>query len=542
MSQQDPLLLKLSAQLADGQRIDWKAVAGDLDPALIEQLQQIQFLADGFGTVASEHTLVVEGPGSLGDAGDTMAAGTVFGNLVIRETIGRGAYGIVYRAHDDQLDRSVALKVPSHPTLSRAELLREGQLMARIDHPNVLKVYGAVEQDGRIGFACELMQGETLERWFARQGRLGASELQALAAELCAALAALHAGGVVHGDLKPSNVLRHPAGRWVVADFGSGQFAHDSYGSSGTPMYMAPEQFNGKSSSRATDQYALGVVLFRLASGRFPYDAESTAELKASHAAGKRQRLLDLRPDLPRSLLAAVEQALATDPARRHATIGAMAQTLLDSEPVPGPSSKRWPLALAALGAVTVAAVAIRHLPPADVATLDAQWLRTTSGMDRPLQPGAVVGPGDALALQLELAQSAHVYVINEDNHGARFQLFPLAGSELSNPLPPGRIRLPGRVAGQSMDWQITSRGGRERFYLLLADRPLEDLAQLALKQASASMVDATQLLASRDPVRGVGGLAPQARREPDADEVWLDTLRQRHPSLRVERFELSNP
>ena len=149
---------------------------------------------------------------------------------------------------------------------------------------------------------------------------------------------------------------------------------------------------------------------------------------------------------------------------------------------------------------------------------------------------------GDALSLELTLDRSRHVYVINEDTRGERFQLFPLAESDLANPLPAGRVRLPGTAAGEPIDWRITSRGGRERFYVLLADEPLADLKRLALDQPTMLQANDGSLYAAHDPTRGVGGLAPRAPGGTEADAEWLASLRQRYPALTVERFELANP
>ncbi|MBK9654236.1 MAG: protein kinase [Rhodanobacteraceae bacterium] len=528
----DDPLLKWTERIADGQSVDWAQVEAELDPALIAGLRQIAALAGGFGAVNTEPTPPQR---------DTLAPGASFGPLKIVDLLGRGAYGAVYRAHDAQLDREVALKILGHPTLTRAELLREGQLMARIDHPNVLKVFGAVEDSGQVGFACELMPGESMEEWLARQSRLGAHELIAVGSELCAALCALHRGNILHGDLKPSNVLRHADGRWVVADFGSSQYAHDAFGSSGTPLYMAPERFRHQAPTPASDQYSLGVLLFRLATRRYPFEAETTRELENKHNAVERARLLDLRPDLPRPLIAAIERALAVDPARRHASIGALAEALADAaqvRPRHAPRHRAW----AAAAALVLAVGALLWMQHGTDAQPEAVWLRAGNGGDEVLHPGTEVRLGDALALELQLDHASHVYVINEDSHGERFQLFPLVESELVNPLPAGRTRLPGSAAGAPVDWRITSRGGRERFYVLIADEPLADLQQLAFNQATLAQGSEPGLLAASDPIRGVGGLVPRQPASSGPDVEWLAGLRARYPAVRIERFELTNP
>ncbi len=529
----DDPLLKWTERIADGQPVDWSEVEAELDPALIPGLKQLAALAGGFGVCATD---------PVPPQSDTLPPGTQFGPLTIVDLLGRGAYGAVYRARDAQLDREVALKVLGHPTLTRAELLREGQLMARIDHPNVLKVYGAVEDSGQVGFACELMPGESMEEWLARQSTLGAHELIAVGSELCAALCALHRGNILHGDLKPSNVLRHADGRWVVADFGSSQYAHDAYGTSGTPLYMAPERLRQQSPTAASDQYSLGVLLFRLATRRFPFEAETTAELENKHNANARLRLLDLRPDLPRALIAAIERALAVDATRRHASLGAFASALAEAMPR-SPTlrpSPRWVWASAA--AMVVAAGTWFALPREEPDAAQAVWLRATGQPVEVLLPGGEVRLGDALSLELTLDRSRHVYVINEDTRGERFQLFPLAESDLANPLPAGRVRLPGTAAGEPIDWRITSRGGRERFYVLIADEPLADLKRLALDQPTMLQANDGGLYAAHDPTRGVGGLSPRAQGGTAADAEWLTSLRQRYPALKIERFELANP
>lgn len=528
----DDPLLKWTTLIADGATVDWQQVEAELDAALVPGLRQLAALADGF---ESTKPPVVTEAGSL-------APGSSFGLLRIVDVLGRGAYGVVYRARDLQLDREVALKVLSQPQLPHAELLREGQLMARLDHPNVLKVFGAIEHGGDIGFVCELMPGEHMESWLERQGTVGAHELVAIGSELCAAVCALHRGNVLHGDLKPSNVLRHADGRWVVADFGSSQRAHDAYGSTGTPLYMAPERFQQQVPTAASDQYSLGVLLFRLATRRYPFEGETTAELQSHHHSGTRLRLLDLRPDLPRPLIAAIERALAVEPAQRHPSMGAFATALAEPAALVLPPQRRqrpWqPVAAAAL----LGSLAAWWWWPATPArSEDATWLRATTAGDEVLPQGTAVRLGDALALELKLDRPQHVYVINEDSHHERFQLFPLAESDLSNPLPAGRTRLPGTTDGEPVDWRITSRGGRERFYVLIADQPLADIDRLAMVQATMALGSEAMLADNGEAVRGVGGVTPR----PGAaapDTQWLSVLRTRYPGLQVRRFELANP
>ncbi len=510
----DPLL-KWTTRLAEGLPIDWTKAAEDLSPALLGSLRQVAALAGSFAVAAD-----------VPEAAGPISIGTIVGDLRIAAVLGEGSYGTVYRAHDVRLDRDVALKV--FKSGHRQDLLREGQLMARIDHPNVLKVYGAIETDRIIGFVGELLPGESLEQWLARQGKLSASELTMIGTELCAALCALHQGNIVHGDLKPANVLRHRDGRWVVADFGSSQYADDPLGASGTPLFMAPERFTSTAITSLADQYSLGVLLFFLATRSYPYAAETVIELKTRQRNGERRRLMDLRPDLPRTLIDAIERALVTDPARRHLSCGNFAAALRAA-----PSrSRALPLAAAAAAAMVAAVIAWWPVAPVPHRT---EWLRTTDQGIEILANGATARVGDALALNLSLSSRRHVYVINEDLAGARFLLFPLNTSTLKNPLAPGSYRLP----DAALDWRITSRGGRERFFVLLSAEPIDSEHIQAAQQAALDTPG--EGLYAFEPTRGVGGLAP-ATGEPETEEDWLIALKSRHPNLDVRRFELLNP
>lgn len=531
MAETEELLLKLSAQIADGSTVDWSDAQG-LSPTLREQLRQIELLAGGFHGDSTQPD--ADAPAMV------LAAGDRFGPLLIRGVLGRGSFGQVYRAWDAELEREVALKLVASHRRSRDEILREARLMARIDHPNVLKVFGALEDRGRIGFAFELIEGETLEAWIGRHDRLGPHALVAIGLELAAALCALHQGQILHGDLKPGNILRHASGRWIVADFGSGQHAEECGVSSGTPRYMAPELFDAGQPSAASDQYALAVVLFRLASRRYPYEGDTLEAIAAAQGRGERVRLLDLRPDLPLPLIEAIERALAPDPSRRFASVGLFAAALsaVISEPSTAPA---WRRNLPWLAAAAVLLLAIVWLAqPASIAPNDAAeltWVSSRDGAGRVLNRGDALNPDEGLALELQLDRPRHVYIINQDQAGERFQLFPLGAAELSNPLAPGKHVLPGKVGGETVDWRLTSYGGREYFLVVLADQPIAELTGLQLAEAGSAP---PTLLALDSSIRGVGGLQDRvALKAPDWS--WLEQLKAKHPQAQFEIFELAS-
>jgi serine/threonine protein kinase len=267
-----------------------------------------------------------------------------WGHLVALRKIGEGVFGQVYECRDTSLGMRVALKLFRSPgdsdtTLSAEvgnRILREGRLLARVRHPNVLQVHGVGVHDETVGMWMEFIDGKNLEQLLETQGRFGAREACLVGIDLCSALAAVHGQGVVHRDIKAQNVIREDGGRIVLMDFGSGRdlvrdtrFAAE--GTVGTPLYMAPELLRGGVATPRSDIYALGVLLFRLLTGSFPVEADSWPELIERHARGDTQSLRDLRADLqpaaPR-FVRVLEQALHVDPERRFASAGQFQQAL----------------------------------------------------------------------------------------------------------------------------------------------------------------------------------------------------------------------
>jgi serine/threonine protein kinase len=182
----------------------------------------------------------------------------------------------VFRARDATLERDVALKL-YRPELSRdparrAALLDEARRMARVRHDHVLPVYGADVHHGRLGFWMELVEGETLEEALQRSGTVPADEACRIGASIAGALAAVHDAGIVHGDVKAANVIRDRDGKIFLTDFGSGAAvssgSEESSGRSGTPLYMAPETLLSGERTPRSDLYSLGVLLFRMVTGR----------------------------------------------------------------------------------------------------------------------------------------------------------------------------------------------------------------------------------------------------------------------------------
>jgi serine/threonine protein kinase len=204
----------------------------------------------------------------------------------VEELIGRGGMGEVYLARDPRLDRPVALKVLGADLAGderfHERLLRESRLAAGLDHPNVVPIYEAGEAEGRLFIAMRYVDGVDLRTLLRRQGALAPERALALAGQVAGALDAAHARGLVHRDVKPSNVLvDDPGGRdhCYLADFGLTQSASDRGPADGSLMgtldYVAPEQIRGDEIDGRADQYALACLLFECLTGSLPFRRDS---------------------------------------------------------------------------------------------------------------------------------------------------------------------------------------------------------------------------------------------------------------------------
>ena len=252
--------------------------------------------------------------------------GAVWGHLVLRTLIASGSFGTVYRAYDPKRRTEVALKLPriGRPSRARnARLLEEARRLARLTHPGVVELYGAAISGGRAGLWMELVEGQTLEVRLREHGPLHAAEAARIGRDLAAALDAVHAGGIVHGDVKPENVICERAGRVVLIDFGCSRAMIRLQAPrriAGTPLYLAPEVLAGGAATATSDIYSLGVLLFHLVTGDYPVPAASLATLSEAQQGGHMRRLENLRADLPAAFCETVTRALSFDAAARQQT------------------------------------------------------------------------------------------------------------------------------------------------------------------------------------------------------------------------------
>jgi eukaryotic-like serine/threonine-protein kinase len=260
----------------------------------------------------------------------------VAGRYELVRPLGHGAMATVDLAHDVELARPVALKRLAE-NLARDEdlqrrFLREARLAARLAHPNVVRVFDVGEDDGRPFIAMEYVEGETLAELLAQRGQLTVTEAAKLGTQICAGLAAVHAAGLVHRDVKPQNLLLRTDGVLKLGDFGIAA-GHEGTRLTlagtvlGTAGYLAPEQARGEQVTAAADIYAVGVVLYELLTGEPARTAGSLAEL-GSEDGFEPPDLATRVPTAPPELVAAVTACLSFRPEDRPPSAAALARLL----------------------------------------------------------------------------------------------------------------------------------------------------------------------------------------------------------------------
>jgi eukaryotic-like serine/threonine-protein kinase len=356
-------------------------------------------------------------------------AGRIVSHFRVHEPLAVGGMGVVYRAEDTQLHRMIALKfpLPAHhfDRNTKERFLHEARSVGSLDHPNICSIYEAGESDdGQLFLAMPLYDGETLKARLAREGALSATDAIAIAIQIATGLGAAHRSGIVHRDAKPANVMLLRDGSVKVLDFGVAKAQDLTFTGTrarvGTVSYMAPEQIQGRPVDARADQWALGIILYEMLSGRRPFagDYDVTVALAIVHT--EPVALTELGLGLAPELAAIVTRLLRKDPAARYTTIADVVSDLTAVErgetvirPTLGtrmPHTRAVVIALPLLLSVAIGAWLVSRGGAA--ATKPAQTLAILPFRDLSADTGSrylAAGLGDAIATDLSRIRSVVV-------------------------------------------------------------------------------------------------------------------------------------
>jgi hypothetical protein len=262
---------------------------------------------------------------------------TIASRYTIERELGRGGMGAVYLAADGKLSERVALKIINAGFGDPAAIdrfRREVSAARKVTHANVIRIHDLVEDGGMVLLSMEYVDGMTLAEYLGRVGAMRVDEARHIVGQVCDGMAAAHAAGVVHRDLKPGNVLLDHEKRVKVIDFGLAKATFMAGMTAtgliiGTPEYMAPEQVKGLPQDARTDVYALGALAYHVFGGRPPFAGETPIAIGFQHVTEAPRPPRELRAELPESVDKAILQALEKDPAKRFIDAAELKKALL---------------------------------------------------------------------------------------------------------------------------------------------------------------------------------------------------------------------
>jgi eukaryotic-like serine/threonine-protein kinase len=297
--------------------------------ARLREAEATMTFGGGLKRATAEGTVIVTGG----------AARPTLGRYEIEKELGRGAMGTVFLGKDPKINRFVAIKTLRLDEVD-AELVadvkerffREAESAGRLNHPNIVTIHDAGEEQELGYIAMEVLDGKDLKEWCRKDNLLPVKQVLEIVAEVAEALDYAHSQNVVHRDIKPANIMMQKDGTVKVTDFGIARITTSSKTQTGvllgTPSYMSPEQITSTKVDGRADIFSLGVVLFEMLAGEKPFQSDNAATLMFQIAKEPHLSILKIRPDLPATCEAIIDKALQKDAAQRYQRAGEMAQAL----------------------------------------------------------------------------------------------------------------------------------------------------------------------------------------------------------------------
>jgi len=268
---------------------------------------------------------------------DSDLIGKTIGNYKIISKLGSGGMAVVYKAHELSLNRIVALKVLSSHLSENNEFIkrfeREARAAAKLNHPNIIQIYAIGEEEGIYFFSMEYVKGKTLAQIIEEEKKLTYDRAIPIIIQTAEALSEAHKHGIVHRDMKPSNIMVNNNGTVKVTDFGIAYVSQEtkltkSGSIIGTPEYLSPEQCEAKAIDNRSDIYSLGVTFYELLSGKTPYKADTPVSMLMEIVKGNFPPLNKVNPDVPEFIQKIVEKMMQTKPEERFNTVNELIESL----------------------------------------------------------------------------------------------------------------------------------------------------------------------------------------------------------------------
>jgi serine/threonine protein kinase/formylglycine-generating enzyme required for sulfatase activity/cephalosporin-C deacetylase-like acetyl esterase len=420
----------------------------------------------------------VSRPGEM--PSEALSVGQSLSHYRIVDQLGRGGMGEVYEATDTRLERTVALKVlPSEAAADSGALDRfrqEARSLAKLNHPNIVTLHSVEEADGLHFLTMERIEGQTLTDVIPDSG-LGLERIVEISLALIDALTAAHEQGVIHRDLKTANIMVDGEGLPKILDFGLAKLQSASpeeprrasltAGSVilGTVPYMSPERLAGRSVDHRADIFSLGVVLYRMCTGRKPFEEETDSLTISAILRDATPSIRDLRPDLPRSLDSIVQRCLEKDPDSRYQTARELEQHLLDlAEPSSSSPPRVW-IGAAALVALLIGLgwMLVRHNRSLAIQAEALPQIAELARERRFVDAFELAGEVEDIAGRGTVSESvwdkiSHQVSVASEPTGARFTIKPLGSDR-----PPSFVGesplVDLRVPLGPMHWRVEAEG-----------------------------------------------------------------------------------